>query len=241
MHVPFRLALLASLLFLPACSRNEPPKPAPDEKQAGQEKQPSTAAQPAPAGEDKDKPAEAPKEESVVPYASKTLGALQVKTVSEDSGEWFDVLQDGKRAVSDGPPLLNSTVELAPGAYVVSVNRTERMVSIAAGVKTILWTGELVVRGKKGSGDFYAPFQGQERKLANVEPVVNSPVALFAGTYTVKVLGGSPKDLGQARSRQGKGPWSSNNRPSRSAYQAAARRRVPRRALGRVAPTRSCT
>src|SRR5262245_28092431 len=90
---------------------------------------------------DKDKPADAPKEESDVPYDSKTHGALQVKSVSDKPTDWFDVLQNGKRAYSGNPKLLNSTVELAPGTYDVDVNRTRRKVTIDAGKKTILQTG----------------------------------------------------------------------------------------------------
>jgi len=155
-------------------------------------------------GGDKDKPADAPKEESVVPYDGKTRGALQVNTVSEKTGEWFDVLQNGKRAFAGATPKLNTTIELAPGTYVVSVNRTERKVTIEVGKKTVLWTGELVVEGAKGSGDFYAPFQGKERKLANVQPVVNIPTALFAGKYTVKLFAGKTRDLGEVEVKAGK-------------------------------------
>src|SRR5947209_20307725 len=80
-----------------------------------------TAGHVALAGGDKGKPADAPKEESVVPHDSKTHGALQVKSVVEKTSDWFDVLQNGKRAFGGNPPLLNKTIELAPGAYVVRV------------------------------------------------------------------------------------------------------------------------
>jgi hypothetical protein len=151
-----------------------------------------------------DKRAEAPQEETVVAYDSKTTGALQVKTVSEKTGEWFDVLQNGKGAVAGAPPKLNSTVELVPGAYVVSVNRTERKVTVEAGNKTVLLTGELVVEEAAGSGDFYAPYQGKECKLAGVQPVVNTPTALFAGKYTVKLFADKTRDLWEAEVTAGK-------------------------------------
>jgi len=155
------------------------------------------------AAEDKEKP-EAPKEESVVAYESKTRGALQVRTVNAKSNEWFVVEKDGKRAFSGAPPLLNSSIELAPGDYVVSVNRTEHKITIDAGKKTVLWTGEVMVEGKKGSGDFYAPFQGKAKKLAAVEPLVNTPTALFAGKYTVTVfMGVKSKDLGDVEVKPG--------------------------------------
>jgi hypothetical protein len=151
---------------------------------------------------DEGKPGEAPKEESVVPHDSQTRGAVQVKSVGDKPADWFDVLKDGKRAFPGGPKLLNSTVELAPGAYVVEVNRTRRKVTVEAGKKTVLWTGELVVEGK--GADWYAPYQGKERKLANNPPVLNRPTALFPGTYTVLVrVGAKDKKLGEARVRAG--------------------------------------
>ena len=158
------------------------------------------------AGEDKDKPAEAAKEESVVPYDSKTHGALQVKSVGEKPSDSFTVLQNGKRAVSD-QPLLDSTVELAPGAYVVSVNRTERKVTIEVGKKTILLTGEVVVEAKKGTPGWYTPYQGKEAKVANAPPLLNRPAALFAGKYTVFYRESGivePEDLGEAEVKAGR-------------------------------------
>jgi hypothetical protein len=162
------------------------------------------AASHAPLGAaDKDKPADAPKEESVVPYDSKTHGALQVNAVSEKTAEWFDVYQNGKRAVPAAPPKLNTTIELAPGAYVVSVNRTERKVTIEIGKKMILRTGELLVKGKGGA---WSPWQGKERKLTSAEPRVNDPLSLFAGKYTVKVFvaGQDSKELGPVEVKAGK-------------------------------------
>jgi hypothetical protein len=153
-------------------------------------------------GGEKAKPADARKEESAVPYDSKALGALQVKAVSEKTPEWFDVLQNGKRAVAGAPPTLNSTVELAPGVYVVRVNRTERKVSIEVGKKTILLTGEVLV---KGNGGTWSPWQGKERKLATAEPRVNDSLSLFAGKYTVKVFvfGQDTKELGPVEVKAG--------------------------------------
>ena len=158
------------------------------------------------AGGDKGKPAEAPKEESVVPHESKTHGALQVKSVGEKTSDWFDVLQNGKRAFGGNPPLLNETIELAPGAYVVSVNRTERKVTIEAGKKTVLLTGELVVEAKKGTPGWYTPYQGKEAKVAAAPPLLNSPIALFAGKFTVfyRESGiAEPVDLGEAEVKAG--------------------------------------
>src|SRR5689334_1231368 len=108
------------------------------------------AAHGAGAGGDKDKLAGPAKAESVAPHDSTTHGALQVRSVSEKPSDWFSVLRDGKQAVP-GNPLLGSTVELAPGSYIVSVNRTQRKVTIRAGKKTVLLTGELVVEARKGT------------------------------------------------------------------------------------------
>lgn len=157
------------------------------------------------AGQDKEKPAEAPKEESVVAYDSKTHGALEVKSVGAKPVDWFDVLQNGKRAFAGNPRLLNNTLELAPGAYVVDVNRTQRKVTIDAGKKTILWTGDLVVEGQPPS-DYWYPMQGKERRLASNPPLLNRARALFPGTYTVFVhvsVGMDDKNLGQAEVKAG--------------------------------------
>jgi hypothetical protein len=157
------------------------------------------------ADDKKEPPAEAVKEESVVAYDSKTLGAVEVKTLTEKTKDWFAVEQNGKRVTSSTtPPRLNTTIELMPGAYVVLVNRTEHKVTIEAGKKTVLWTGELMVTGKKDSGDFYAPFQGKVKKLAGVEPLVNVPISLFAGKYMVKVfMGAKTKEVGEAEVKVG--------------------------------------
>jgi hypothetical protein len=88
-------------------------------------------------------------------------------------------------------------------AYAVTVNKTQRKVTIDAGKKTILWTGELFVQGKKGSGDFWAPFQGKERKLSKTEPLVNTGLALFAGKYAVRIVGPKAADLGDAEVKAG--------------------------------------
>lgn len=159
------------------------------------------------AAQDKEKPSEAPKEETEEPYDSKTKGAIQVKVDNKDSTDSFDVLQNGKRAFDGNPKILNGTLELAPGAYVVDVNRTQRKVTIAAGKKTILWTGELVVEGKPSTTAWYA-MQGKEKLTSSgVEPLLNRASPLFPGTYTVFVdtsLTGKDKDLGQAEVKVGR-------------------------------------
>ena len=165
------------------------------------------AGQVALSGGDKKKPAEAPKEESVVAYDSKTKGALQVKVDSKDPVDSFDILQDGKRALKGNPKLLNGTVELAPGAYVVDVNRTQREVTIEAGKKTILWTGELVVEGKPSTMSWYAMKGKVKLTSTGVEPLLNRASPLFPGTYTVFVdtsLTGQDKSLGQAEVKAGR-------------------------------------
>ena len=159
------------------------------------------------AGQDKGKPAEAPKEETVEAYDSKTKGAIQVKVDNKKSTDWFDVLQDGKSVFKGAPKLLNNTLELSPGAYVVDVNRTQRKVTIVAGKKTILWTGELLVEGKPSTTAWYA-MQGKEKLTSTgVEPLLNKAIALFPGTYTVFVdtsLTGKDKGLGEAEVKAGR-------------------------------------
>ncbi len=156
------LIVLASFL-----GHDTPQKPAPDSPKA-----------PAPADDKKETP---PAEETTVPFDNAKKGALQVKG---DTGDWFSVWQGEKRASPGVSPRVGGTIELAPGDYEVYVNKTKRKVTITAGKKTILLTGTLVVEGK---GDWYIPYQGDEAKLVGVQPKVNSPVSLFAGTYSVYV------------------------------------------------------
>src|SRR5262245_65222846 len=92
--------------------------------------------------------AEPPAEQTVVPYDSKALGAVQVKG---DTRDWFTVYQGNKRVGPSVPPLLNSTVELPPGTYQILVNKTERKVTVEAGKKVVLLTGTLVVEGNGAS------------------------------------------------------------------------------------------
>src|SRR5262249_49282403 len=124
-------------------------------------------------------------EEAVQPYQSTTRGGLHVKAVSADAKDWFMVYKGGKQLVPPGKPVLNSTVELPPGSYVVRVNRSERKVSIPAGKKVTLLAGELVVEAKEGTPGWYTPYQGKTTMLASNPPALNSPIALFAGTYQV--------------------------------------------------------
>lgn len=144
-------------------------------------------------------------EKSVTTYDgknSKTHGALQVKSAGPKPTDWFDVLQNNQRAFLGNPPLLGSTIELPPGEYVVTVNRTERKITIEAGKKLILVAGELVVEGK---GDWYIPFRGEERMLVSNPPILNHPMALFAGTYKVRVYDHlKHSDLGDAKVEAGR-------------------------------------
>ena len=127
-----------------------------------------------------------PGEDTVVAYDDAARGALEVKSIAASPVDWYDVLRDGKRAFDGNPKLLNSTLELDPGTYVVDVNRTQREVTIEAGRKAILWTGELVVEGEP-SHAFWYPMQGTERRLSSNPSLLNSARALVAGTYTVFV------------------------------------------------------
>jgi hypothetical protein len=116
------------------------------------------------------------------------------------------VFQGKKQLVPPGKPLLGTTVELAPGDYVVRVNGSERKVTIQVGKRTTLLTGELFVEAEKGTPGFYIPFKGKERMLASNPPVVNSPIALFAGKYEVVWYEGGVgkrQDLGQVDVKAG--------------------------------------
>lgn len=126
------------------------------------------------------KPTEAPPEEYVEAYDKKDEGAIQVKG---DTGDWFNVFRDGKRA-NTTELKLNTVFSVSPGDYVVRVNKVDRMVKVAAGKKTVLSTGTLVVDGKIAT--FYAPFQEKDRKVASTPPRPGSPIALFPGTYRVE-------------------------------------------------------
>ncbi len=157
------------------------------------------------ADDKKDSPDE-PKELTVVDYDSQTHGAVQVKSVSEKTGDFFDVLKDGKRAFPGVEPLLNNTIKLPPGEYIVVVNDTRRKVTIEAGKKTILLPGELVVEGKPDTA-FWFPTQGSDQKLAGVQPLFNKSRPLFAGTYRVFAVIRSSDgviDLGNAEVKPGK-------------------------------------
>jgi hypothetical protein len=157
-------------------------------------------------GEQKDKPTKERKEAMVENYDSKTHGALQVMSVSADPHDWFMVFQGKKQLVPPGKPRLGTTVELAPGNYTARVNGSERTVSIRAGKKTILWTGELFVQAAKDTPGWYVPFKGKQRMLASNSPKVNTAIALFAGTYQVVWFEGGvgkKQDLGQAELKPG--------------------------------------
>lgn len=129
---------------------------------------------------------EAVEAEGMVAYENDTNGAVQVNSVSANPVDYFDVLKDGERAFAGNPRLLGGAVEVPPGTYVVDVNRTQRSVTVEAGRKTILWTGDLVVRGEPESAYWY-PMQGQERTLSANPALLNKARALFPGTYTVFV------------------------------------------------------
>lgn len=139
------------------------------------------------------------RQDSTVAYESAANGALQVMSVS-DPVNWFLVFRDSTPAIDGNPPLLNSTVELAPGEYQVDVNRTRRAVTIVAGLRTIVWTGDLAVEGGSTS-DYWYPSQQGERRVTSNPPLVGRPLPLFPGSYLVIVHGSvtvPPDTLGPA-------------------------------------------
>jgi hypothetical protein len=123
---------------------------------------------------------------SVEPYDSQSQGAIMVTSASPRPVHWFQVLQDGS-ALPGNPPLLGSSVEVLPGTYVVRLNGTEREVTIEAGRRTIVRSGDLLV---EGDGAMWWPVQGGDRKVASNPPILGSFVALFAGDYQVIVYEG---------------------------------------------------
>jgi hypothetical protein len=159
-------------------------------------------------GDDPKKDKDAPKEEEVSDYKkSTTKGALEVKAANDKPLDWFAVYADKQQKPTRGNTRLNSTVELAPGTYVVRVNKTERKFTIEAGKKVTLLTGDLVVEAPKGTPGWFIPYQGKQVMLARNPSTVNNPVALFAGKYevTYKKGGVSPEEkLGEAEVRPGR-------------------------------------
>jgi hypothetical protein len=146
------------------------------------------------AAQDAKKPAAARKEQTVVDYDSKTRGAVQVNSASENPGDSFNVLPDGKKEFLGQPELLGGTRELEPGAYAIVVNRTQRTVKVEAGKKIVLLTGDLTVESKR-QGTIWTPKQEKESKYASNPPVVNTRIALFAGTYEVWINVGDTINL----------------------------------------------
>lgn len=176
------------VLLAIGCGRSKPVDGAPDQAQG----------QPAAEG--------APQGDSVVAYQSQTHGALQVMTVNPNSTSWFDVFQNGKFAYTGAPPLLNHSLELLPGEYVADVHRSQRPVTITAGRKTILWTGELVVEGEPATASWY-PMQGTEMFLKGALALLNYALPLFPGTYTTFLSGGAlagTRNLGEAQVNAGR-------------------------------------
>lgn len=121
-------------------------------------------------------------EVTVEPWQNPAAGAI---AVLGDTSDWFDVARDGTRATPGAPPLLDSTVEVPPGTCQVRVNNTERTVSVAAGEKTVLRTGTLIVEGSEAN--FWAPYLGEERLVALNPPILSSPLALLPGSYRVEL------------------------------------------------------
>jgi hypothetical protein len=181
---------LVGLALAIGCGGNPKPATTPPGTQT------QSGVQPGPTGSDQaaEKPEEKkpPAEVEVIAHDNPAKGAVQVMCARKNPVNWFDVLQDGKRAFPGNPPLLNTTLELPPGTYEVDVNRTRRTVKVEVGKKTVLWTGDLLVEGKPDT-DFYAPYEGGEQKTVSNYPLLNRPHSLFPGSYTVWVFSGLGK------------------------------------------------
>src|SRR5688572_28257434 len=98
-------------------------------------------------------------------HSNASLGALQ------SSGDTKDcvMISKGGKANPGNPPLLNATIELEPGEYVLDLNKTTRTVTLSAGKKIVLASGSVVVT-KKGAG-FWVPMQGSENRYASNPPM----------------------------------------------------------------------
>ena len=140
----------------------------------------------------------APDEMTSEPYPSDTLGAVQVTSASPSPRDWFEVLQGERRAYSGAPPMLGGTVELTPGSYELDVNHTRRTVTIEAGHKLIVRTGDILVTGEP-EGAYWYPMQGTERRITSNPSTLNAQRAFFAGDFEVFVnegVGVPVQDLG---------------------------------------------
>lgn len=160
---------------------------------------------PAP-GQEPAAPAPPPPEEASEAYPSRDHGAIRVRVDNPATADSFDVLRDGKR-VRGAPKLLNGTLEVPPGLYLVDVNRTRRRVTVEAGRKVVLWAGELVVEGQPRTTAWYAMGGKDKLTSSGVEPLLNRPLALLPGTYAVFVdtsLTGADQALGDARVTAGR-------------------------------------
>jgi hypothetical protein len=154
-------------------------------------------------GQDKEK--STPQEQTVQAYDSATHGALEVSVDDKSPTDSFAVLQKDKD-VKGSPKLLNTTLELAPGDYVVAVNKTYRKIKIEAGKKYVLLTGQLKVEGNPATMAWYAMDGNVKLTSSGVEPLLNKAMPLFAGTYAVYVdtsLTEKDQSLGKAEVKVG--------------------------------------
>jgi hypothetical protein len=82
--------------------------------------------------------------------------------------------------------MLGGTVELVPGTYELDVNHTRRSVTIEAGHKLIVRTGDILVEGEP-EGAYWYPMQGGERRITSNPSTLNAFRAFFPGEFEVYV------------------------------------------------------
>ena len=94
----------------------------------------------------------------------------------------------GRTALHYGRPVPQDATLLAMNKLVRVVDYPARdmTVTVEAGRKIVLRTGDLIVRGQPESAYWY-PLQGEVRALSANPPLLNRARALFPGTYTVLV------------------------------------------------------
>lgn len=193
---------LAALVGCSDTSRSTPvggDSPPPQQTPTG----PPTREDPQAGREGKETPP--PKEQSVEAYDSATHGAVQVIVNDENPTDSFDVFRGGKR-VEGATTLLNGTLQLPPGEYVIDVNKTRRTVRVEAGKKWVLSAGQLKVTGEPKATAWYAVDGEVKLTSSGVEPLLNKALPLFAGTYEVFVdtsLTGKDQSLGKAEVKAG--------------------------------------
>ena len=105
-------------------------------------------------------------------------GLLQVE--GSTSAYYYVIDDTGKQA---GYQLLNETLSLEPGRYLVKVNNSAHAVEVASGRFLQCSTGTLIVSGKTSENYHVMDTVGQQLG----SQVLSRPMSFFAGTFLVNV------------------------------------------------------